>query len=76
MPDDNDCLICGCTTVQRGMFDICPMCCWKDDGDYYLELPAEPSSGPNYELSLNKARQDVEKYKHLLPLVIHMFSTQ
>ena len=50
------CPCCGCKTLtERGVFDICPVCFWEDDGqdDYDADVVR---GGPNGGLSLTEAR--------------------
>ena len=53
-----NCPCCGCRTLEeRGMFEICPVCFWEDDGqdDHDAHLVR---GGPNGELSLSIAREN------------------
>ena len=55
------CPCCGYKTLpERGGFEICPVCFWEDDGqdDHDADVVR---AGPNYSLSLTKAR---ENFKH------------
>ena len=50
------CPCCGYPTLEeRGIFEICKLCNWEDDGqdDSYVD---EVWGGPNYELSLTASR--------------------
>ena len=52
------CPCCGCRTLEeRGMFEICPVCFWEDDGqdDHDAHVVR---GGPNGALSLNIARDN------------------
>lgn len=50
------CPCCGCLTFSgRGMYDICPVCFWEDEGTYHDRNPDEPS-GANHGLTLTVAR--------------------
>ena len=52
------CPCCGFKTLgERGGFDICPVCYWEDDGqdDHDADVVR---GGPNYSLSLTKAREN------------------
>ncbi|MFT3882738.1 MAG: CPCC family cysteine-rich protein [Gemmatales bacterium] len=56
------CPCCGCNTIsKRMMYEICPVCCWEDDGQD--EHNAEDvRGGANGLLSLLEARQNYLKY--------------
>ena len=57
------CPCCGYRTLtERGGYDICPVCFWEDDGQDDHDA-AEVRGGPNYELSLLKARENFKKIK-------------
>ncbi|RIK80838.1 MAG: hypothetical protein DCC68_10220 [Planctomycetota bacterium] len=50
------CPCCGYKTLgERGVFEICPVCAWEDDGqdDYDADVVR---GGPNKSLSLTQAR--------------------
>jgi len=50
------CPCCGFVTLtERGMYEICPVCFWEDDGqdDHDADIVR---GGPNRRLSLTKAR--------------------
>ncbi|WP_176668844.1 CPCC family cysteine-rich protein [Variovorax sp. SG517] len=50
------CPCCFCLTLlQRGAYEICPVCFWEDDGQDELDLFAV-RGGPNRALSLAQAR--------------------
>lgn len=50
------CPCCGCRTLdERGMYDICPVCFWEDDGQDDHDADAV-RGGPNGPLSLAAAR--------------------
>lgn len=52
------CPCCGRLTLKgRGMFEICPVCFWEDDGqdDHDAEVVR---GGPNRRLSLTEARRN------------------
>lgn len=52
------CPCCGFRTLpERGGYDICPVCFWEDDGqdDHDADVVR---GGPNYSLSLTKAREN------------------
>ncbi len=56
------CPCCGFRTLsERGMYEICPVCFWEDDGqdDRDAEIVR---GGPNYELSLTQARQHFREF--------------
>ncbi|UXD86335.1 CPCC family cysteine-rich protein [Thalassolituus hydrocarboniclasticus] len=64
-PQSDYCLPCPCcgfkTIGEAGAFEICPVCCWEDDG----QSDADSSifrGGPNGELSLELARENFAKY--------------
>jgi Cysteine-rich CPCC len=43
------------TLPERGGYDICPVCCWEDDGQDELDADIV-RGGPNGRLSLTAAR--------------------
>ena len=50
------CPCCGHMTLsERGGYEICPVCCWEDDGQDEHDA-TEVRGGPNYSLSLSAAR--------------------
>jgi len=56
------CPCCGCRTLrERGVFEICPVCWWEDDGqdDHDAE---EVRGGPNGVFSLSQARQNYRQF--------------
>ena len=56
------CPCCGCKTLdERGLWEICEVCFWEDDGqdDHNAD---EVSSGPNGPLSLTQARANYRRY--------------
>jgi hypothetical protein len=56
------CPCCGYMTLdERGMFQICPVCFWEDDGQDDHDAGAI-RGGPNYELSLSQARRNFAKF--------------
>jgi len=55
------CPCCGFKTLsERGGFDICPVCFWEDDGQDEHDADVV-RGGPNYTLSLTKARENVRE---------------
>ncbi len=55
------CPCCGFRTLaQRGVFEVCPVCRWEDDGqeDYDADVIRE---GPNGDLSLTEARRNYKR---------------
>jgi hypothetical protein len=57
------CEVCGYLTHavdERGLFFICPVCFWEDDG--FHEDPDEPCGGPNYEISVNQAKANFRTF--------------
>lgn len=52
------CPCCGFLTLEeRGMYEICPVCGWEDDGQDDHDAD-EVRGGPNYELSLTQGRRN------------------
>jgi hypothetical protein len=69
------CPCCGHRTLdERGVYDICQVCYWEDDGQDDHDAD-EVRGGPNYELSLTQARQNFREFgacsRRVLPHV-HM----
>jgi hypothetical protein len=59
------CPACGLDTLsESGGFEICWVCWWEDDGqgDWDAELV---TGGPNYDLSLKRARENFQKYYYI-----------
>ena len=56
------CPCCGFNTLaERGGFDICPVCFWEDDRQDDHDADAV-RGGPNYTLSLTKARANFRAF--------------
>jgi hypothetical protein len=56
------CPCCGCRTLlERGGFDICPVCFWEDDGQDDQDAD-DVQGGPNGELSLTQARPNYKEF--------------
>ena len=52
------CPCCGSRTLlERGAFEMCPVCWWEDDGQDDHDAD-EVRGGPNGKLSLTQARQN------------------
>lgn len=52
------CPCCGCLTLdERGMYEICPVCYWEDDGQDDHDAD-RVRGGPNELLSLTQARKN------------------
>ncbi|MEU0508754.1 CPCC family cysteine-rich protein [Amycolatopsis sp. NPDC006125] len=52
------CPCCGYLTLrERGVFEICPVCFWEDDGQDVHDAD-EVRGGPNGRLSLTRARRN------------------
>lgn len=50
------CPCCQCLTLaRRGDFEICPVCCWEDDGQTEVD-EAMVQGGPNGVLSMAQAK--------------------
>lgn len=50
------CPCCNCSTLsKRGVFEICPVCYWEDDGQDEADAD-QIRGGPNDDLSLAQAR--------------------
>lgn len=72
-----ECLVCRYMTLdKRGLYEICPVCRWEDEG--YPSDASVATFGPNGDLSLDEARlqfrerhstqRPPDKYKHLADL--------
>ena len=56
------CPCCGYLTLdERGMDQICPVCCWQDDGQDDHDA-VTIRGGPNKELSLAQARRNFARF--------------
>ncbi|MEU0484055.1 CPCC family cysteine-rich protein [Streptosporangium sp. NPDC006013] len=56
------CPCCGFLTLEeRGMYEICPVCFWEDDGQDDHDADAV-RGGPNYELSLTQGRRNFAEF--------------
>ena len=56
------CPCCGCLTQpERGVFEICPVCSWQDDGQDDADADAV-RGGPNGGLSLTAARANYRAF--------------
>lgn len=56
------CPCCGFKTLdERGVYDICPVCFWEDDGqdDHDADVVR---SGPNGAISLTQARENYQRF--------------
>lgn len=54
------CPVCGHKTLdKRGIYRICDVCFWEDEGD--IQNEDEPTHGPNGDLSLVQARVNYKK---------------
>jgi hypothetical protein len=55
------CPCCRCKTLtERGGFEICPVCCWEDDGQDDADADVV-RAGPNGGLSLSEARENYKR---------------
>lgn len=55
------CPCCGYLTLsERGGYEICPVCFWEDDGQDDHDAD-DIRGGPNYELSLTRARDNFSR---------------
>ena len=53
------CPCCGYPTIdERGIYEICQVCFWEDDGTDDLDKP----TGPNYNLTLREAKTNFESF--------------
>ncbi|WP_431109000.1 CPCC family cysteine-rich protein [Winogradskyella poriferorum] len=60
MESELQCPCCDYYTLsERGVYDICPICFWEDDGIDITEL--DKHSGPNH-ITLREGRFNFEKY--------------
>jgi hypothetical protein len=56
------CPCCGYLTLrERGMYEICPVCFWEDDGQDDHDAD-DARGGPNRGLSLTEARHNFTAY--------------
>jgi len=56
------CPCCGCKTLhERGMFDICSVCFWEDDGQDEYDADVV-RGGPNGSLCLTEARANYRRF--------------
>lgn len=56
------CPCCGSLTLsERGAFNLCPVCCWEDDGQDDKDA-AVVRGGPNRSLSLEVARRNYREF--------------
>jgi hypothetical protein len=56
------CPCCGCKTLgERGVYEICPVCFWEDDGQDEQNAD-EVWGGPNGALSLTEARANYRAF--------------
>jgi len=56
------CPCCGCKTLgERGVYEICPVCFWEDDGQDDPNAD-EVWGGPNGALSLSEARANYRAF--------------
>jgi hypothetical protein len=61
-PKIHRCPCCGFRTLsERGMYEICPVCFWEDDGQDDQDADVV-RGGPNYELSLTQARKNFREF--------------
>lgn len=57
MKQRQECPVCGYLTLQeRGMFEVCPVCFWEDEGE--VDNENEVSGGANGDLSLATAKNN------------------
>ena len=56
------CPCCGSRTLrERGVFEMCPVCWWEDDGQDDHDAD-EVRGGPNGVFSLSQARQNYRQF--------------
>lgn len=59
------CPCCGLPTLsERGVYDICTVCWWEDDGQDDAQAD-EVYGGPNHSYSLTHARQNYRAHGHM-----------
>jgi hypothetical protein len=57
------CPCCGYKTLHgRGQDEICKVCFWEDDGQDEHDA-SDVRGGPNYDLSLTRARENFKEFK-------------
>lgn len=57
------CPCCGYLTLaERGMYSICPVCFWEDDGQDDRDAQLVHKGGPNGNLGLAQARRNFAAY--------------
>lgn len=62
-----NCPCCGYPTLEkRGMYDICVLCSWEDDGED-SHTQDEVHGGPNELYSLRQARENFRRYRIVFP---------
>jgi hypothetical protein len=55
------CPCCRCKTLtERGGFEVCPVCCWEDDGQDDQDADVV-RAGPNGGLSLTEGRANYQR---------------
>jgi hypothetical protein len=61
------CPCCGFLALdERGGFEVCPVCCWEDDGQTDKDAD-HVRGGPNRDLSLTQARANYREYGAISP---------
>lgn len=61
----HDCPCCGLPTLEeRGVYEICPVCWWEDDGQDDPQAD-EVRGGPNKGYSLAAARKNFRDHGHM-----------
>lgn len=64
------CPCCGWRTLlERGAFEMCPVCWWEDDGQDEADADVV-RGGPNGSLSLSDARANYRKFGASVPSFI------